>query len=55
MLTRWPALYMLVVFTLVFIYRFGPDREHDHLGQRLGRPCLDRGFGLVLLVRDEFR
>ena len=27
MLARWPALYMLVVLALAFIYRFGPDRE----------------------------
>jgi len=27
MLTRWPALYMLVVLGLAVIYRFGPDRE----------------------------
>jgi membrane protein len=27
-LTRWPALYALVVLGLAFIYRFGPDREH---------------------------
>jgi len=28
MLARWPALYMLVVLALAFIYRFAPDREH---------------------------
>ena len=28
MLARWPALYMLVVLALAFIYRLGPDREH---------------------------
>src|SRR5262245_47262876 len=27
----------------------------DHLGQRLGCPCLDRGLDLVLVVRGEFR
>ena len=28
MLARWPALYILVVVALGFIYRFGPDREY---------------------------
>src|SRR5215510_1916825 len=28
MMARWPALYMLVVLALAFIYRFGPAREH---------------------------
>jgi hypothetical protein len=60
MLARWPALYMVGgpcpgPHLPLWPRPRARTMALDHLGQRLGRPRLDRGLAFVLVVCGEFR